>query len=90
MLCKSKLNNEDKYESNSKFYIFSLRYIYSDRKLMERSLMSLIFFIFKMLIIPEALKISKPSCFTILEFVLIKVIMRFLYVNLVVKYYSFT
>ena len=51
--------------------------------------MSLNFF-FKMLIIPEALKISKPSCFTILEFVLIKVIMRFLYVNLVVKYYSFT
>ena len=25
MLCKSKLNNEDKYESKSKFYIFSLR-----------------------------------------------------------------
>ena len=48
-----------------------------------------------MLIFPEAPKIRKPSCFTILEFVflefvLIKAIMRFLYVNLVVKYYSFT
>ena len=53
--------------------------------------MSLFFLFYAfMLIIPEAPKIRKPSCFTILEFVLIKVIMRFLYVNLVVKYYSFT